>query len=163
MRSFTIATMLPYLAMLAWLEWSVGRFGVMRISEHLTLALMLVILPLTMIWLARGLAERRLPRRFLSSAGRHTQTATALGLVNAVLSSAIILMAAYFLPKVYESALIAATLFATTYLIIHLTPTRHPGRCESCNYDLRASLDSPRCPECGIPFRPSLHCSKNLP
>lgn len=147
--------MLPCLAMFAWLEWSVGRFGVMRISEHLTLALMLVVLPLTMIWFARGLAERRLQRRFLSSAGHHTRTTTALGLVNAVFSSAIVLLAAYFLPKVHESALIAATLFATSYFIIRLTPARQPGRCESCNYDLRGSLNSARCPECGTKLAPT--------
>ena len=48
-----------------------------------------------------------------------------------------------------DALIIALCTFLCTLPAVWIMPLRRPGRCAKCNYDVRYSLHTDRCPECG--------------
>ena len=53
--------------------------------------------------------------------------------------------------RVPDALVIALCAFLCTFAAVWIMPLRRPGRCARCNYDVRYSLHTDRCPECGAP------------
>lgn len=54
-----------------------------------------------------------------------------------------------------ESMITGVSTFLSTLLATGLMPRRRAGLCARCGYDIRYSLDSGRCPECGTAISPA--------
>ena len=51
--------------------------------------------------------------------------------------------------RVHDALVVAPICFATAWVAVWLLPAFRAGVCVTCGYDVRYSLDSGRCPECG--------------
>ncbi len=54
--------------------------------------------------------------------------------------------------QIADLLLVCVAVTICTVSMVWLMPTRRPGLCVKCRYDIRASLAYERCPECGTPI-----------
>jgi drug/metabolite transporter (DMT)-like permease len=148
-RPFLLGFLTPYLANFAWVEWHVGRWGVLRLSEHVTLVLMLVVIPLAAAGFAAALVQRRRPRRWLARPSPRPVLALLAGLLLGCCGLFCAAVATHFLAAWPESGILAATGFFVAMAGVWPMPCYRPGKCGVCLYNLAGSLDAGRCPECG--------------
>lgn len=173
MLRFVPAFILPFLLAFASVLWTHGRFGVLRSSDWLALILLLLATPMLSAILAVALVHGRRPRRWLQPGLPGRKRAFALGLsagLLALLLASVALFANdlyvesepwaqqswleryYDRPRAPEVAILAIATFLAALLTLWLMPRPRPGRCRQCGYDIRYSLASARCPECGAPL-----------
>jgi hypothetical protein len=150
MKSFIFGVSLPFLAEAAYIGWSVGRFGVMRPKEIGALAILLLVIPPVAAWMAAALMQLRRARRLLSRSRRGFVAPLLLGVFAGSLTLGLLGFELYYADRFLPDAVIVGvTTFLITALLIAVLPRLKPGRCRACNYDISASLDFNRCPECG--------------
>lgn len=173
MLRFLPAFILPFLLAFASVFWTHGRFGVLRPGDWLALVLLLLVTPVPAAILALALTHGRLPRRWLLPGAPGRKRAFILGLLAgllALLVASVALHANYLYvesepwaprswieryydrPHLPEVAVLAVATFLAALLTLWPMPRPRPGRCRQCGYDIRYSLASARCPECGAPL-----------
>ncbi len=98
-----------------------------------------------------AIMHHRRPRRMFQ---RHTGrpiAPLACGLTSALVAVALTVpLVVVSSETVPDAALLAAASLLGTMLVMLLAARRRPGHCIRCDYDLRSSLGSGRCPECGL-------------
>ncbi len=117
----------------------------------------LCLLPAALALLLANIAHFRRPRRLFgghAGGARMFAAGVAAGALTIVLALPLSLLT---LDNLVPAKFVApdwlvfpvASLFANSLVLAFCRSTR-PGLCPKCAYDLRASLDAGRCPECGL-------------
>ncbi len=151
MIRFALGFSLPFSALFTtnlvlnqWYRW----YG----ATHYVLAVVTLcgIPTLCAVAVAAIMHYRRPRRMFQGHTGRPIAPLTcgiAIALLAVTLSVPVVVVADEQVP---DAALLAAASLVSTMLVMLLTAKRRPGLCIRCGYDLRSSLNSGRCPECGL-------------
>lgn len=158
---------MPFLGILCGIIWTHGRFNALRPADWAAAVITLLAVPLLSASIAVALVQIRSPRRWLVRHGPGRKRVIFLSLLAgslAILSTGISLYyanrpwpgtdIANFDPdtdmrRIPDAAVVAANALAFAALATWLMPRRQPGLCAGCGYDVRFSLESSRCPECG--------------
>jgi hypothetical protein len=167
MHRFLIGYSLPFAACVAVAGWTHGRLGAVSTGDWAVLALTLLIVPVLSGLGAVSFVQIRRPRRWLMRGAPGAIRAALLGMAAAVTAIPLIAAVLYVvnrqLPgtpefewdptrdvgRVPDTLVVAPICLATAGIAAWLLPTRRAGTCAKCGYDVRYSLDSGRCPECG--------------
>lgn len=167
MHRFLIGFAIPFAACLGWAIWTHGRFGAAYPAEWAALALTLLVVPILAGLAAVGLVHYRRPRRWLLRGATGRWRAGLLGLLAGLVVIPAIGVAIYYvnrpppgsreaqwapdldMERVNDAVVVAPVCFVFALLGAWLLPQRRAGSCVGCDYDVRYSLDSGRCPECG--------------
>lgn len=128
-----------------------------RVWESISLVPRLTILPLTLTWLVAGMLHARLPRRFLDAASPSGVRSLIMGVMAGVLAVAITTGIVVFLrPGNFDELALGVGAIASTWAILHWPGSlRRAGFCARCDYNICASIEFGRCPECGAHLSPS--------
>ncbi len=130
--------------------WS-GRQSSLGVEDCFSLGLALLAWPLLSASAVAALLNVRRPRLvFDRRAGRRLKP-FALGVLTALLGIVIAALLLVWIDRYAPDALIFAASSALAALAV-VSPLRaaRPGMCIACGYDIRASIDFGRCPECGL-------------
>jgi len=167
MHRFLLGFGLPFAACLAWAGWTHGRFGAGYPADWIALGLTLLVFPILSALAAVSLVQIRRPRRWLLADAPGGVKAGVIGALAGAAAIPAIGVALYFvnrplwgvidyewtwdndMRRVHDSMVVAPICFTTAWLAAWLMPMRRAGTCVACGYDVRYSLDSGRCPECG--------------
>jgi hypothetical protein len=167
MHRFLIGYSLPFAACLGLAGWTHARFGVAYPADWVALGLTLLAAPILASLAAVSLVHIRRPRRWLMRGTPGRIRAGVFGLLAGTAAIPLIGIALYFanrpmpgtpdfewspgqdMRRVHDAVIVAPLCFATAWIGASLMPRRRAGSCAACGYDVRYSLDSGRCPECG--------------
>lgn len=167
---FLLPFLASFLATLATVIWTHGRYNALRPADWAAATITLLLVPLVSAWLALILVQLRKPRRWLQRGAAGRKRAAAIAFLAGSLSIASTGVCLYYANRPWpgseesqfnpgldtrripDALVIGLNAFAFATLAIWLMPTRRPGLCAACGYDIRFSLDANRCPECGRPL-----------
>ncbi|MCA9256870.1 MAG: hypothetical protein KDA33_14575 [Phycisphaerales bacterium] len=154
MIRFALGLALPYLGLFAYQghEWGLGLNDLGRWKALREPAMGFSAAVLTVLLLAILLNYRR-PKRVLS---RGTKTAlrpvwagVAISVLTILIAIPVVVFGSAYAP---DWALLSVSSIPPALLVLLLCKSIRPGRCLACGFDVRASLDAGRCPECGRPI-----------
>lgn len=112
--------------------------------------ILLCVIPALGAWLGCMLTRYRVTRRVLRPGLRNVSAPIAWGIAVWILSLAMAMAGVRWLDdRLPDGAIMFLSAFAATAALLYFSPRFVPGHCRQCDYDLRASLQSGRCPECG--------------
>ncbi|MCB9852148.1 MAG: hypothetical protein H6819_03560 [Phycisphaerales bacterium] len=151
MIRFALGLMLPYLGILTYqaYEW---RLDFAEPSQWQSLigpaigfgAAMLTVLLLTIV------LDYRRPRRMLSRGSKRALRPVFAGVAISALTVLFAIPAVVFGSEYAPDwLLLCVSSVPPGLLVLLLSKSIVPGQCAACGFDLRASLDAGRCPECG--------------
>lgn len=138
----------------------VKSYPVLRwwVWESISLLPRLTILPLTLTWLVATMLHARHPRRFLDAASSSGVRSVIMGMAAGVVAVAVTTGIVVFLrPGNYDELALGVGAIASTWVIMQWPGSlRRAGFCVRCDYNICASIEFGRCPECGEHLSPSL-------
>ena len=151
MRSFLQGFATVMLGMYAWTVGSDIAVRSVDGGRFVTLAVVLCAAPVLVAWVAAGVTHGLSPRRMFDATLGSQFGPRALGILAAML--ALVGTAAGLLllgPTEHDGVILTANAVLGTFVVVRfLGRRRQPGRCIRCAYDISASLEFGRCPECG--------------
>jgi hypothetical protein len=112
--------------------------------------LILCVLPTACAWGAASLVNTWRPRRLFDTRARRSGTLILLGAESGLLAIVITAGLLVLFEQLHMDLLLFALMAAVSACLLLCSCRRvRPGACVACGYDIRASLDYGRCPECG--------------
>lgn len=159
MIRFAIGLGIPYFGILAYQAhaWGLEFWKPWRWSSLAGPAISFSAAILTAVLLAIVLNDRR-PRQLLSRPPRSFLRPAATGAIISVLTLLLAIPAVVFGSEYAPDwLLLSISTLLPALLVLSFCKSIVPGACVGCGFDLRASLDAGRCPECGREFGTRLH------
>jgi hypothetical protein len=140
-------------ALVVWNWVSLSRRESLELTGAVAILATLWLIPTTCVWLvARRMHHRRNLRLFVPARGARTAQ-VALGLTVGMMAQlATAAFIVFFDRSVPDVALTAAAAIVSSAIVLWRAQPVREGFCIACDYDLRSSHDSGRCPECGLAF-----------
>ena len=120
-------------------------------GRFVALAVVLCAAPVLISWFTARVTHQLSPRRMLDATLGSRFGPRVLGILAGTLALVGTAVALHLLgPMEHDGVILAANAALGTFVVVRLfSRRRQPGRCIRCAYDISASLDFGRCPECG--------------
>lgn len=151
MIRFGCGCLTPFAALFATTVVWTGRQYPLAAEECFSFGLALLAWPLLSASATAALVNVRRPRLvFDRRAGRRLQPfalGVLTGLLGIVLAALLIIWVDDYAP---DGLIFAASSALAALAVVAPLRAARPGLCIACGYDLRASIDFGRCPECGL-------------
>lgn len=122
-------------------------------AELIVVTVELILLPVAIVWLTARLWNRFRPKMILCGSHHHALQQLLAGLMLGLCCMSLTTLCVVFGPDALpDLTFTSVSSLAACLLVFPLCARPRPGLCAACGYDIRASLDMGRCPECGIEF-----------
>ena len=120
-------------------------------GRFVALAVVLCAAPIFVSWVTARVTHQLSPRRMFDATLGSQFGPRVLGILAATLALVGTAVGLLLLgPTKHNGVLLAANTVLGTFVVVRLFGRRRqPGRCIHCGYDISASLEFGRCPECG--------------
>ena len=120
-------------------------------GRFVALAVVLCAAPVLVSWVTARVTHQLSPRRMLDATLGSRFGARVLGILSAMLALVGTAVGLRLLgPTEHDGVILTANAALGTFVVLKIFGRgRQPGRCIRCGYDISASLEFGRCPECG--------------
>ena len=150
MFRFVLGFFSVVVAIIIWEICIDGIAGNIRTDRLARLVPLICLIPTLVAWGVAHTIHTILPRRVfdrvLVSSAKPLLLGILVSCINVAITSVFI---AWFNPPVNDMALYGILSAMSTACVVLLCRRRQAGYCRGCGYDISASIDFGRCPECG--------------
>ena len=151
MRSFLQGFATVMLGMYAWTVGADVADRSVDVGRFVALAAVLCAAPVLVAWVTARVMHQLSPRRMLDATVGSRFGPRVLGILAATLALVGTAVALLLLGATEHDGVIlpANAVLGTLVVVRFVGRRRQPGRCIRCGYDISASIEFGRCPECG--------------